>query len=156
MNTSLWLLRSCECLQEAQPRVECSRRHSPRPCGSQRGPPHGPAQGLQCLSSLRVCVFSIKEIWEAACRAVLWEPGHRSCVSVILAGPAVPGSGARAGHTRKALALVCFQNLDVPVMGDNSAFSLLDTKELYNYFFPSHILSNDGHSRSECVCQLVF
>ena len=122
MNTSLWLWRSCECLQEAQPQVECSRRHSPRPCGSQRGPPHGPAQGLQCLSSLRVCVFSIKEIWEAACRAVLWEPGHRGCVSVILAGPAGPGSGARAGHTRKALALVCFQNLDVPVMGDNTLF----------------------------------
>lgn len=32
------------------------------------------AQGLQCLSSLRVCIFAIKEIWEAACRAVLWEP----------------------------------------------------------------------------------
>lgn len=133
--------------------MECSRRHSPRPCGSQRGPPHGPAQGLQCLSSLRVCIFSIKEIWEAACRAVWWEPVHRSCVSVILAGPAVQGSGARTGHTRKALALVCFLNLDVLVMGDNSTFSLSDTKELCSSFSPSHILCNDRHSQSDYACQ---
>lgn len=66
------------------------------------------------------------------------------------------GLGCQGWPHTQGLGVGLFSESGCPVMGDNSAFSLSDTKELYNYFFPSHILSNDGHSGSDYVCQLLF
>lgn len=141
--------------------MECSRRHQPQALlGSQRGLLDGPAQGLQCLSSPWVCVFSIKETWEAACRAVCGSRSPQLCVrcpSVLaarreqLCSARVPGSATQAG-----CGLVCFLNLGVLGRWDENSFSVSFSKKnetMQLILSQQHLVST--HS-AITVCQLEF
>lgn len=54
--------------------MECSKKHQSQALWESKRPTRWPCTRPPVSLQSRVCVSSVKEICEAACRAVLWEP----------------------------------------------------------------------------------